>query len=141
MNREEVITQKTQKQIEVERLLKYPSAPYYPLADRRSTGRPSGVLLSDEIEFYCRYYKLIDPYEPDNIMAASYELRVGLKYSVGGTPHALRLGDKLTIPRFEVAVIEILETLNIPDFRKRPKRTVLLSVHESIKWTLRQAWI
>jgi hypothetical protein len=24
---------------------------------------------------------------------------------------------------------------------KRPKRTVLLSVHESIKWTLRQAWI
>lgn len=116
MNREEVLTQKTTKQIEIERLLKYPSAPYYPLADLKSAGRSSGVLLSDEIEFYCKYYKLIDPYEPENIMAASYELRVGLKYSVGGKPHALTLGDKLTIPRFEVAVIEILETLNIPDF-------------------------
>ncbi len=116
MNREEVISQKTQKQLEIERLLQYPSAPYYLLADHRTNGRPSGVLLSDEIEFYCKYYKIVDPYKPENIMAASYELRVGLKYSVGGKPYALKPGEKLTIPRFEVAVIEILETLNMPDF-------------------------
>jgi deoxycytidine triphosphate deaminase len=116
MGRDEVITQKTQKEIEIERLLQYPSAPYYAVVDRGSNERPSGVLLSDEIEFYCKYYKLVDPYKPANIMAASYELRVGLKYSVGGKPCVLKPGEKLTIPRFEVAVIEILETLNMPDF-------------------------
>jgi len=116
MNREDAISQKSAKELEVDRLQQFPSAPYYPQSVRGSDGRPTGVLLSDEIEFYCKHYRLVDPYKRDNIMAASYELRVGLKYSVGGKPYTLTLGDKLTIPRFEVAVIEILETLNMPDF-------------------------
>ena len=116
MNREDVISQKSAKQLEIDRLQLYPSAPYYPHAVGGIEGRPTGVLLSDEIEFYCKHYKLIDPYKPDNIMAASYELSVGLRYSVGGTPYTVRPGEKVTIPRFEVAVIEILETVNMPDF-------------------------
>jgi deoxycytidine triphosphate deaminase len=115
MNRDEALNQKSSKQKEIERLTAFPSAPYYssPGGHRE---RPQGVLLSDEIEFYCKNYKLLDPYEPTNIKAANYELRVGLKYSVAGQSHVLNLGDVLTIPKFEVAVIEILETVNIPDF-------------------------
>jgi deoxycytidine triphosphate deaminase len=116
MNREDIKNHKSAKELEVERLEKYPSAPYFMREASRIDGFPAGVLLSDEIEFYCKNYKLVDPYKHENIMAASYELRVGLKYSVGGHIHNVKLGDKVVIPRFEVAVIEILETINMPDF-------------------------
>jgi deoxycytidine triphosphate deaminase len=107
--------EKSPKEIEIERLRQYPTAPYHP---RRRThdGVTSGVLLSDEIEYYCRNYKLVDPYKPENIMAASYELRVGSKYAVAGKEYDLELGQTLKIPRFEVAVIQIYETINMPDF-------------------------
>lgn len=115
MDRNAILNQKTRKQQEIERLSAFPSAPYVH-APAVHTSRPHGVLLSDEIEFYCKNYKLLDPYSPDNIKAANYELRVGLKYSVAGKQHELKPGETLTIPQFEVAVIEILETVNMPDF-------------------------
>jgi deoxycytidine triphosphate deaminase len=115
MDRNSVLNQKTPKQIEVERLSDFPSAPYPAHAATHSDG-PHGVLLSDKIEYYCKKYRLLDPYKPENIKAANYELRVGLKYSVAGQEHSLKLGDPLKIPKFEVAVIEILETVNIPHF-------------------------
>ena len=75
------------------------------------------MLLSDEIEYYCKNYKLLDPYEPKNIKAANYELRVGFNYSVSGkTSELAKIGDVLEIPPYEVAVIEILETVNMPHF-------------------------
>lgn len=101
---------KTPKQIELERLRAFPSAPY----DR---SRPSGVLLSDEIEHYCKYFKLLDPYEPDNIKAANYELRIGYNYSRGGKNFELKkLGEIFDVPPFEVVIMEILETVNMPAF-------------------------
>ena len=75
---------------EIQRLQVYPSAPYDPQ-------RARGVLLSDEIEFYCENYKLLDPYKPDNIMAASYELRVGSKYAIGKNVYDLSRGSKMKI--------------------------------------------
>lgn len=115
MDRNQILNQKTTKEIEIERLSAFPSAPYVPLS-APLLDRPQGVLLSDQIEFYCKHYKLLDPYEERNIKAANYELRVGLNYSVGGKDYPLRLGEVLTIPKFEVAVIEILETVNMPRF-------------------------
>ena len=115
MDRDEVLKQKTPKQKEIDRLSALPSAPYFPLPTSHRE-RPHGVLLSDEIEFYCKNYKLLDPYKEENIKAANYELRVGLNYSVAGIDHPLELGQVLTIPKFEVAVIEILETVNMPNF-------------------------
>lgn len=100
---------------EKQRLWNYPTAPYPPPRTDRSV-LPTGVLLSDEIEFYCQNYKLVDPYEPKNLMAASYELRVGDKYAIGKTIHTISRGGVLEIPKFEVMVIEILETINMPDF-------------------------
>jgi len=111
MDANEARRRKSPKDAEIERLSKLPDIPHWVQKQR-----PPGVLLSDEIEYYCKNYKLVDPYEPANIMAASYELRVGLKYAWGGKRFDLRLGEMLTIPQFEVAVIEILETINMPDF-------------------------
>jgi len=96
---------------EKERLTALPSAP-----DSLSKARPTGVLLSDEIKFYIEKYKLIDPHEPDNIMAASYELRIGSKYAIGDKVYCLAKGDVLTFPKFGVVIVEILETINMPDF-------------------------
>ena len=118
MSRDEALKQKPEleraREMEIERLHKFPTATFYP--SRAPTGVRSGVLLADMIEYYCNNDKLLDPYDSSNLKAASYELRVGLKYSVGGKIHVLRQGDLLTIPRFEVAVIEILETINMPAF-------------------------
>ena len=104
------LSQKTPKQIEIERLRAFPTATYDP-------SRPTGVLLSDEIENYCEKFWLLKPYERANIKPANYELRVGHKYSLGGKTHELKnMGDVLRIPPFEVVVVEILETINMPAF-------------------------
>jgi len=42
------------------------------------------VLLSDEIEYYVKQFKLIDPFNPKNLKPAAYELTVGDEYSIGG---------------------------------------------------------
>ena len=111
MNQGEPHNLKSPKELEIERLSKFKSASW-----EEQQRRPAGVLLSDEIEYYCRKHQLIEPYNPDNLMAASYELRVGLKYAVGGKKYDVKLGDTVKIPQFEVAVIQILETINMPDF-------------------------
>ena len=115
MNRDEILSQKSPRDLEIDRLSSFPDAEYL-RHPKTHGGRPSGVLLGDEIEFYCKNYRLLDPYKPSNIKAANYELRVGLRYSVGGERHELVIGESLTIPRFEVAVVEILETINMPHF-------------------------
>ena len=120
MDRNEAHKQRSPRQLEIERLERFESAPF-------DADLPTGVLLSDQIEYYCKNYQLLSPYEPDNIKAANYELRVGFRYSVGGKDKELKLGERLRIPPFEVAVIEILETVNMPRF--------LIG-----RWNIRVAW-
>ena len=90
----------------------------------------TGVLLSDEIEFYVNQGQLIDPFDRKNLKPAAYELTVGDEAMLGGKP--VRLSDcwpknSLTIPAFEVAVIKTDETLNLPRF--------LIG-----RWNIRVAW-
>ena len=90
----------------------------------------TGVLLSDEIEFYVKQGQLIDPFDRKNLKPAAYELTVGDEAVLGGKP--VRLSDcwpknSLTIPAFEVAVIKTDETLNLPRF--------LIG-----RWNIRVAW-
>ena len=106
--------QKSKKQLELDRLKEFPEASYYPL--HLHAGWSSGVLLSDLIEYYCNNFRLLDPFLKENLKPAAYELRVGFKYSVAGQSHDLNLDQELVIPKFEVAVIEILETINMPKF-------------------------
>jgi hypothetical protein len=78
--------------------------------------KDQGVLLSDRIEHYCAEGKLIHPMEADCLKPAGYDLRVGRKYAIGGEIHTLATGGKITINPYQVAVIQTLETLNVPKF-------------------------
>ena len=79
-----------------------------------------GVLLSDEIDFYVGQFKMIDPFVPQRLKAAGYELTVGDEYFLGG--EYLTLGDRssdkkrVTIPPFEVAVIKTKEIIRLPRY-------------------------
>lgn len=108
-NQQHDLNPKTPQQIETERLSKFPDAPYHAWP----TG---GVLLSDEIERYAREYNLLYPFRKENLKPAAYELRVGNQYSSGGKTYKLTSGQKLQIPPFEVAIVETLETINMPKF-------------------------
>lgn len=76
----------------------------------------SGVLLRDEILYYQKEYNLIEPFEPDSLKPAAYELRVGDQYSVEGEIKNLNKSGKIEIDSFEVAVIQTKERVNLPHF-------------------------
>ncbi len=78
--------------------------------------KPCGVLLSDEIEHHVNMFRMIDPFNPKNLKPAGYELTVGDQYSLGGNVSPLADGEKITIPPFQVVIIKIAETLNLPRF-------------------------
>jgi deoxycytidine triphosphate deaminase len=76
----------------------------------------SGVLLRDEILYYQRKYDLIEPFEPDSLKPAGYELRVGDQYSVEGESKTLDRTGSIDIGPFEVAIIKTRERVNLPHF-------------------------
>jgi len=78
-----------------------------------------GVLLSDEIKYYVEKYKMIYPFNSDNLKPASYELTVGHEYAIGGEIKKLRDEpgkNEIRIRPFEVVVIESNERINLPRF-------------------------
>ena len=77
-----------------------------------------GVLLGDEIERYAKEFKLIYPFNRENLKAASYRLTVGDEYALGGKKGKLydKEKDKITIPPFQVAIIKTREIVNLPRF-------------------------
>ncbi len=77
---------------------------------------PPGVLLSDEIEHCVALFKMIEPFDRDNLKPAAYELTVGDQFSLGGRISSLAKGDKIRIPAFQVVIIKTAETLNLPRF-------------------------
>ncbi len=99
------------KEEESERLSSYEC----PERDER-VDKPCGVLLSDQIEHCVNIFRMIDPFNPRNLKPAGYELTVGDQYSVGGEVLPLAEGGKITIPPFQVVIIKIAETLNLPRF-------------------------
>ena len=77
----------------------------------------SGVLLSDRIESYVKKFRMIEPFCKDNIKAAGYSLSVGKVYYLGGEKYYLNeMEDELTIPPYEVAVIQTKEIIRLPRF-------------------------
>ena len=92
-----------------------------------SSKRPTGVLLADEIEYYARTFKLIDPFNIDDprdpkkkkLRPAGYELSVGEVYSKGEKIYHLKdenEKDQIVAHPFEVVIIQTLERLNMPEF-------------------------
>lgn len=77
---------------------------------------PSGVLLSDEIKRYVDAFELIQPFNPDNLKPAGYELTIGDEYVLGGDRKQLSKDGEIRIPPFNVVVIKTAETINLPRF-------------------------
>jgi deoxycytidine triphosphate deaminase len=100
------------KEIELERLRKFPSAPDEPEEEDRT----SGVLLSDRIERLCNKYKMIHPLNKEHLKPASYELSVGDLFSRSGETFPLKPRESFAIEPFDVVLIQTLETLNLPPF-------------------------
>lgn len=90
----------------------------FPYFERDAEHTADGVLLSDWIEHYCgSEFRLIDPFAKDKCLRpAGYDLRVGANYAIGGSLDTLNVGGSFTIDPYQVAIIQTLETLNIPDF-------------------------
>jgi deoxycytidine triphosphate deaminase len=79
----------------------------------------NGVVLSDGIEFYCKQFDLISPFNPSQLKPANYKLTVGDEYVIGGEIKSLADEpgqNKIVIPSFEVVIIKTWETLNIARF-------------------------
>ncbi len=81
------------------------------------------VLLSNEIEYYANdpaipdEQKLIFPFEPLQLEAARYNLRLGAEYRKNAEP--CTLSDKepwLTIEPFQMALVETFEQIRLPRF-------------------------
>lgn len=86
---------------------------HFPEITASMVSRP-GVLLADEIERCCKGFSLISPFSPSQLKPASYRLTVGSRYSLGGKREVLGDSGQITIPPFQVVVIQTRETLNLP---------------------------
>lgn len=75
-----------------------------------------GVLLSDQIQYYCQNFNLIDEWDPSCLRPAGYDLRVGSNVSIRGENKVLRDFESISIGPYQVAVIETYERLNMPEF-------------------------
>ncbi len=97
---------------ELSHLQALPEIPYDPK-------RPTGVLLSDQIRDYVVSGRMIEPFNPNKLKPAGYELSVGSLYSIGGKSHSLSdqlPTNEIVIKPFEVVIVQTLERLNLPIF-------------------------
>lgn len=104
--------QRLRKDVELDHLRSLPEIPYEP-------DGPTGVLLSDHIERYAIRWRMIEPYNPQNLKPAAYELSVGELYSIGGQTRKLSQEtgkNEIIIKPFEVVIIQTRERLNLPRF-------------------------
>src|SRR6267142_4912069 len=95
-NLDDKIRPKSLREIEVERLANLPLIPDVPPNEERY----SGVLLSDQIQHLANKYRMIWPFNADNLKAASYELSVGSLYGKAGKIYPLSDDQYLEIEPF-----------------------------------------
>lgn len=110
----------------------------YPCPESDPLGPLGGaVLLSDEIERYVKEFRLIEPFNPDNLKPAAYELTVGDEYAVEGKIHSLsdESGeDTITIAPFQVVIIKTREIINMPRFLIARWNIKVSLAYEGLLW-------
>lgn len=74
----------------------------------------AGVLLSDQIEFYIKEFRLVAPYNPEALRSAQYTLRVGEEGYCAGSTFKIDEQNPLIIPPNGLVYIKIYEYFNIP---------------------------
>ncbi len=92
----------------------------FPILEIDPHPNQTGVLLSDEIEFFSNNHNLIDYFDPSHLKPAGYELTIGDEWYLGGKYYRFQDDDpkanKIEIPPFEVAVIKTAEIVVLPRF-------------------------
>ena len=97
---------------------------------------PGAVLLDNEIEFYSTKtsYRLIDPFNKDNLKPARYQLTLGDEARVGGKTVRIDHKNPLVIPPHQVAIVRTRETLNLPRFLIARWNLTVDMVYRGLLW-------
>ena len=105
-------------------------------------GRYSGaVLLANEIRYFSmsddipQDKRLIDPFEPDRLRPASYQLTLGDQVHVGGKHQIVSGSSPLILERHQVAVVSTREVLRIPRFLVARWSLRVQKIYEGLLWT------
>ena len=99
------------------------------------------VLLADEIRYFSTSddippdQRLIDPFEPERLRPASYQLTLGEKAHVGGRDQLLKYSEPLVLPPHQVAVVTTNEALRIPRFLVARWSLRVQKIYEGLLWT------
>ncbi len=105
-------------------------------------GRYNGaVLLADEIRYFSTsddippYQRLIDPFEPERLRPASYQLTLGNQAHVGGRHQLVSCSSPLKLEPHQVAVVSTREVLRIPRFLVARWSIRVQKIYEGLLWT------
>ena len=106
-------------------------------------GRYDGaVLLADEIRYFSTsdeipvYQRLIDPFEPERLRPASYQLTLGNQVHVGGKHHLMSVSNPtVNLEPHQVAVVSTREVLRIPRFLVARWSIRVQNIYEGLLWT------
>ena len=99
------------------------------------------VLLADEIGYFSTSdripvdQRLIDPFEPERLRAASYQLTLGNQVHVGGRHHVMQDSKPLILEAHQVAVVSTREVLRIPRFLVARWSIRVRKIYEGLLWT------
>ena len=106
-------------------------------------GRYNGaVLLADEIRYFSTSneipmdHRLIEPFEPERLRPASYQLTLGNEVHVGGKPHVMSSSNPtVNLEPHQVAVVSTREILRIPRFLVARWSIRVQKIYEGLLWT------
>ena len=99
------------------------------------------VLLADEIRYFCtsddipQNQRLVDPFEPERLRPASYQLTLGSQAHVGGKHQFVTDSCPLILEPHQVAVVSTREVLRIPRFLVARWSLRVQKIYEGLLWT------
>ena len=99
------------------------------------------ILLADEIAYFSTSdavpadRRLIDPFEPQRLRPASYQLTLGDQAHVGGRHYLVTKSNPLILPPHQVAVVSTREVLRIPRFLVARWSLRVQKIYQGLLWT------
>lgn len=114
-----------------------PRASDNPRYDVRSPDTWVGaVLLADEIKHYCEVEPpMIEPFEPERLRPASYQLTLGEEIHLGGVPNKLDRYQPTMLPPHQEVVVTTEQVLRIPRFLIARWSIRVKTIYEGLLWT------
>lgn len=97
---------------------------------------PGAVLLDDEIAHYAEdpNYRLICPFDRNNLKPARYQLTLGSEAKVGGRVVKIDKDNPLVIPPHQVALVRSAETIRLPRFLIARWNLTVGMVYRGLLW-------